>query len=121
MKLIVSKHCKERYKERISGEYTDIITILKQISNGIDITNKIYDEVPRYILYLYEKYGELGQKIILSNNIIFILKKNENSPDLFHVITCYKNENHLEQFKNSSLSRSEIFYKISIIKKKLRK
>ena len=122
MKLIITNHCKERYVERINnGEFIDIVIILKLISSGKDITNKIYDEVPRYILYLYEKYGELGQRIILSSDIIFILRKKEGTFDTYIVLTCYKNENHLSQFKNTSLSREEIFIRIKLAKSKNKK
>lgn len=79
MKFWLTQHCKERYIERILNGLNTIdnlnISILKKIEAGKDITNKIYDECPRYILFLYEKYKELGITIIKSENILFITKK----------------------------------------------
>ncbi len=70
MKFFITKHCQQRYIERINnGLNVDdnvLFTILDKVNAGKDITNKIYDEIPRFILYLYEKYGELGQTIISS-------------------------------------------------------
>lgn len=97
------------------------VTILKHISAGVDITNKIYDECPRYILFLYEKYKELGINIIRSGHVLFITKKRKGTYDLYDVITCYHFCNdHLKQFKNTVLSREEIFLKIREIKRKLK-
>ncbi len=125
MKFWLTQHAKERYKERVLNGVNSVdnlnVHILKIISAGVNITNKIYDDCPRYILFLYEKYKELGISIIKSDNILFIVKKRKGTYDLYDVITCYHNtENHLKQFKNTALSREDIFFKISEIKRKLK-
>ena len=118
MKLWITNHCKERYRERISnGEPVDVVKILQQISKGKDITNIVFDEAPRYILYLHEEYGEVGQTIIKADGIIFLLKKKEGT-DTFAVLTCFKDENYLAQFKNTSMPRAEIYIRIKLIKAK---
>ena len=124
MKFWLTQHSKERYVERVLNGLNTVdnlnVTILKQISAGVDITNKIYDECPRYILYLYEKYKELGLKIIKSGNVLFLTKKRKGTECLYDVITCYlENSNYLRQFKNTALSREMIFIKIKEIKRKL--
>ncbi len=119
MKLWVTNHCKERYIERITdGVPVDVVSILKKVASGKDITDKLYTEAPRYILYLYEKYGELGQRILLHDNVIYILKKKEGTLETFSVLTCFKNEKYLEQFKNTVMPREEIYIRIKLAKKK---
>lgn len=123
MKFWITQHCKVRYKERIlNGMNTSDnlnITILKQIGAGKNITNKIYDECPRYILFLYEKYKELGLTIMLSNHVLFLAKKRRGTNDLYDVITCYHySPEYLRQFKNTVLSREEVFFRIKEIKRK---
>lgn len=125
MKFWLTQHSKERYVERILNGLNNLdnlnVTILKQMSAGIDITNKVYDECPRYILFLYEKYKELGLTIIKSDNVLFICKKRKGTYDLYDVLTCYFDDGKfLRQFKNSALSREEIFLKIKMIKSKLK-
>lgn len=125
MKFWLTQHSKERYVERILNglNTTDNlnVTILKQISSGVDITNKIYDECPRYILFLYEKYKQLGITIIRKDNVLFITRKRKGTYDLYDVITCYLEDgNYLKQFKNTALSRDQIFLKIKMIKSSLK-
>ena len=126
MKFWLTQHSKERYVERIlNGLNTSNnlnITILKEISAGVDITNKVYDDCPRYILYLYEEYKELGIRIIKKDNVLFIAKKRKGTYDLYDVITCYNYDEgrYLRQFKNTTLSRETIFLKIKMIKSKLK-
>jgi len=125
MKFWLTQHSKDRFKERIldgndlNGNLN--VHILQKISGGKDITNKVYDECPRYILSLYEKYKELGITIMLSDGIIFITKKRKGTYELYDVLTCYKHdENYLKQYKNTVLSREQIFMKIKEIKMKLK-
>lgn len=125
MKFWLTQHSKERYLERIlNGLNTSenlTITMLKHLNNGVDITNKVYDECPRYILYLYEKYKELGLTIVKAGNVLFITKKRKGTYDLYDVMTCYPYDDgkYLKQFKNTALSREQIFLKIKEIKRKL--
>ena len=125
MNIFITTHAKQRYRERFldnSHNVNILPLMLKDIHSGKDITQKIYNDVPRFILYLYEKYEELGISIIesIDKNKIFILKKKDKSIDCLYVITCIKSENYLNQFKNTSLSREDIFLKIKTIKSKLR-
>lgn len=125
MKFWLTQHSKERYVERILNGLNNFenlnVTILKQISAGANITSKVYDECPRYILYLYEKYKELGITIIRTGNVLFITKKRKGTYDLYDVLTCYCDDGkYMRQFKNTSLSRDEIFLKIKVIKSKLK-
>lgn len=126
MKFWLTDHSKKRYIERINNGLNNFenlnITILKKISGGKDITNKIYDDCPRYILYLYEKYNELGITIVLADNVLFITKKRKGTYDLYDVLTCYPyTKDHLKQFKNTALSREQIFLKIKELKRNLKK
>jgi len=114
MSFYLSKHVKERYVERVLGglKPTDNlnILILEKLSKSKDITNKVYDEIPRYILFLYEKYKQLGITILRYENIIFITKKREGTYGLYDILTCYlEDTNYLKQFKNTALSRMDIF------------
>ncbi len=119
MKIWITNHCKERYVERVNeGRCTDVVDILKAISSGKDITNKVLDDAPRYILYLYEKYNEFKLTIIKNNNVIFILRKKD---DVYHAITCFKDENYLSMYKNTSMSRADIYLKIRLLKSKIKK
>lgn len=125
MRFWLTQHSKERYKERILNGLNSVdnlnIHILKQISAGKDITNKVYDDCPRYILFLYEKYKELGLTIMLSDNVLFICRKRKGTYDLYDVITCYwYDENYLKQYKNTILTREQIFFKIKEAKSKLK-
>lgn len=122
MQLSITTHCKERYVERVNGgNPVDIVTILQKISAGKDITNKVLDDAPRYILYLYERYEECGLTVIKNDDIIFILKRKEGTYNTFSVLTCYKDVNFLEQFKNTSMPRAEIYIKIRLKKAELKK
>jgi len=126
MKFWLTQHCRERYVERILNGLNSVdnlnITIIKQMITGADITNKVYDDCPRYILYLYEKYGQLGLTIIKAENVIFIAKKRKGTYNLYDVLTCYPYQDgkYLSQFKNTALSRDMIFLKIKQIKSKLK-
>ena len=53
-------------------------------------------------------------------DVIFICQKRTGTNNLYDVITCYNSYKHLDQFKNTALSRSEIFIQIKEIKKKLK-
>lgn len=125
MRFFITYHAADRFIERIRGGINStnnnlFAEMLKELSIGKDITNKIYDEVPRYILYLYEKYKQLGLTIIHSNQTLYICRKRPGTQNLFDVITCYNDHRHLEQFKNSAMKREEVFLKIKMIKKQLK-
>lgn len=91
MKFFITHHAGERYIERIrcglnSANNNLFAEILTKLNTGKDITNKVFDEAPRYILYLYEKYKQLGLTIIQTDDIIFICKKRSGTQSLFDVI-----------------------------------
>lgn len=124
-KFWLTQHSKERYVERILNGLNKVdnlnVTILKQLSAGKDITSEVYDKCPRYILFLYDKYKALGITIIKSDNVLFITKKRKGTDSLYDVLTCYfEDGRYLSQFKNTALSREEIFLKIKIAKSKLK-
>jgi hypothetical protein len=122
MNLNITNHCKDRYIERVNnGQQVDIMVIIKSIISGRDITNKVLEEAPRYLLYLYEKYREFGLTIIKSGDIIYTLKKKDGTYNTYLVITCYKDVNYLSQFKNTSMSRDEIYIRIKQIKNEIKK
>lgn len=125
MKFWLTNHSRERYVERILNGLNTIeninLHIVKHISSGKDITNKVYDECPRYILFLYEKYKELGITIMLSDNVLYICKKRKGTYNLYDVLTCYwYDDNYLKQYKNTALTREQIFLKIKEVKSKLK-
>lgn len=124
MKYYITKHCVERYVERINNglnnQHNIFDTIFKILNKGKDITNIVYDKCPRYILYLYEKYQTAGQVIIESDNIIFICRKRKGTDSLYDVLTCYHKNDYLKQYINTVLTRQEIFIKINAIKKTLK-
>ena len=119
----ITNHCRARYIERVNNGLNKDdnvnITILNKLGKAKDITNEVYDKVPRYILYLYETHGKLGQKILESEGVIFILIKREGTDGFYEVLTCYVKHKFLEQFSNTVLTREEIFLKIKEFKKKL--
>jgi hypothetical protein len=67
----------------------------------------------------YEKYKSVSHRIFKSGNIIFIVKKRKNTDDLYDVLTCYiYDKENYEKYKNTVLPRSEIYEKISFLKKR---
>ena len=55
MKVQITNHAKQRYRERMLNGSHDINILplmLKQIREGKDITENIYDKIPRYSIYL---------------------------------------------------------------------
>lgn len=132
-KFNVTQHCRERYVQRIPFTHGEnlLMTILSKLNVTKDITEKIFEECPRYILHLLEKYKSAGQRIFLNveDNIIFIAKKRPgtgNNPQdardgLFEILTCYKHdENYLSLFKESVQLRKVTYEKIAIEKKKIK-
>lgn len=125
MQVFITQHCKSRYLERIKNHQNTsdnlLIEILNSINTAKDITNQIYDKIPRFILFLYEKYKTANMKIMKNDHILYVMQKRVGTDHLFDVVTCYyDNGNYLEQYKNTVLSREEIFMKIKLIKKQLK-
>lgn len=126
MRWDISKHARDRYLERVpvsmhTNQNTNI-SILESLRSSKDVTNKIFNEVPRYILYLYERYNELGLLIMRSSDgIIYLCRKKEGTFNTMSIVTCFMEDRYLDNFRNSAMSRQDVFFKISCIKKKLKK
>jgi len=129
MKFFLTKHCKERYVERVQNGLNPggniLMTILNDLNEAKDITDKIYRECPRYILHLHEKYKEAGQRILQKDNILFIGKKRPGTgtpgkinDGIFDVFTCYnQGYQYLANFKSTVLNNEDIYIKIKQVKK----
>lgn len=125
MRYYLTAHAISRYVERINNGLhnsdSEINVMLKKLYAGRDVTNKVFDECPRYILYLYERY-EMLTRIVESDGIIFICNKRKGTVALYDVITCYKKtDGFLRQWKESVMPRQEVFIKIKLIKTKIKK
>lgn len=122
MKFYITKHCKNRYIERVlNGLNTSdniLFTIFNELNCANNITSKISTDAPRFILYLKERYGNQGYNILKYNNIIFICIKRKNTIDLYDVVTCYIDIDSINMFKHSTLSNDEIYLKLSMLKNK---
>jgi hypothetical protein len=125
MRFFITQHCQERYLERVRNNKNTSPNLMKEILRDVyeskDITNEVYDNIPRYILFLYEKYKTANIKIFKSKDkVIYIAQKRKGTESLYNVITCYFDNNHWKQFENTVLNREEIFLKIKQIKKQLK-
>jgi hypothetical protein len=121
MKYNITRHCLSRYIERILGGLNNSPNIFKEILNclnsGINITSKLSETHPRFILYIKERYGNKGYTFIKKNYCIFVLTKRKNTDNLYDVLTCYNENNSLKQFENSILSKDEIYIKLKNLKR----
>lgn len=121
MNYNITKHCANRYTERVLGNlnnsknlYTEI---LRCLSSGQNITSKLSETTPRFILYVKQRYGsDKGYNFIKKDKIIFVLTKRKGTEKLYDVITCYIENRHLEKFQNTALSKEEIYTKLSNLK-----
>lgn len=122
MKFYITKHCRERYIERVlSGNNTKdniLLSILAELKSGTNITSKISEEYPRLILYLKERYENKGFNFIKKDHTLYVLVKRKGTQDLYDVITCYIEGPQLEMFKNTVLSNEEIHLKLKLLKSK---
>ena len=124
MRYNITKHCRDRYIERILGNLNNspniFIEMLTKLSKAKNITSNLSDNVPRFILYVKERYGaDKGYTFLKSDSLIFILVKRKNTFNLYDVITCYVESDKLEQFKNTKLSKKEIYNKLHLLKSKI--
>lgn len=123
MRYNITLHSRLRYVERVAVDLTNTDNILplmlQDLKDSKDITNKIYNDYPRYILHLHETFKGANQ-IIMENkdkHVWFILKKKPGTLHTYDVLTCYKRGDAMDQFKSSVLSRQEIFIRITMAKK----
>lgn len=124
MKFNITKHCSQRYTQRVLGgsNITNnlYVQILKDLSSGTNITSKISEKHPMYLLYVKKRYGsDKGYTFIKKDNIIFILTKRKNTDNLYDVLTCYiETVDTYKRFDNSVLTNQEIYHKLSNLKNK---
>lgn len=118
MKFYITKHCKQRYIERVLGNLNskeDVLkSIFKDLNNSKNITSKLSTEVPRFILFLKDKYGSCN--IMKHDHILFICKKRKGAESLYDVVTCYIDKDDLSMFRNSVLTNEEIHLKLKLLK-----
>ena len=120
MKFYITKHCKERYRERILGNTGVVdnltITILKDLNSGKNITSKLSTELPRFILYIKQQYGsDKGYNIIQKDHTFFILTKRKGTENLYDVLTCYIEFDTYKKFNNTVLTKQEVNLKLAML------
>lgn len=122
MNYNITRHCAQRYIERVCGGlnastnlYKDIIRSLNSATN---ITSKLSTDVPRFLLYVKERYGtDKGFNFLKNDHIIYVLTKRKGTEKLYDVLTCYIENNLFDKFKNTALSKEQIHMKLSMLKK----
>ena len=119
-KFYVTKHCIKRYIERVLLNVrceTLMTDILTSIYTSTNITGRIANEYPRYILHAKETYKNSIQ-ILKKGDIIFITTKDKKSKYIpkYNVLTCYKGEDNFKKYKNTVLTNKQIHEKLSILK-----
>ena len=122
MKFNITSHCKDRDRERVLGNtgVSDNLyrSILSDLNTGKNISSKLSTELPRFILYLKERYGsDKGYNIIQKGYTFFILTKRKNTVDLYDVITCYIEFDIYKKFSNTILTNDEIYLKLKLLPK----
>lgn len=123
MKYYITKHCKDRYLQRIlnGNNITDnlLFTILDDLKSGKLITSEMSDKYPRFILYLKENYGsDKGYNFIQKENTIFVLCKRKGTESLYDVVTCYIESGVFESFNSTVLTDKEIYNRLALAKYK---
>ena len=120
-KFYVTKHCKERYKERVLGGINIIddilMSILKNINSGTEVTSKYSEQIPRFILYIKERYGsDKGYTLIRNGYILYIATKRKGTENLYDALTCYIDNDIIKKFQNTCLSKEDIHLKLKMLK-----
>lgn len=122
MNFFITKHCKNRYRERVlngSNSVSDVlICILKELRTGTNVTSKFSQEYPRFILYLKERYSDKNYNFIKYGHTIYVTTKRKGTLELYDVLTCYIEGNQLESFKNTSLNKTDIYIRLKLLKNK---
>lgn len=119
MKFFITKHCKERYIERVLGGLNSspniLFTIFSDLNSGKNITSELSEKLPRFILYLKERYGkDKGYNIIKNNNTLFIAIKRKGTDNLYDVVTCYIDIDIYSKF-STCLTNKEIYLRLSTL------
>ena len=125
MKFYITRHCSKRYLERVLNglAITDnlLVTIFNDLNSSTNITSKVSEQYPRFVLYLKEKYGsDKGYNILKKNDTIFIATKNKDTKDTYNVLTCYIDSNMFETFNNTKLSKQDIYVRLAMAKTKFK-
>lgn len=97
----MTNHCRKRYYERIAQlEWKGQSLIDRTIWTTFNETpeNLSWQNDQRFVNYLKDRYGSCKFKIRQNKEIIFISKRDENIPNLFFIVTCFK-PNHLNSFQ----------------------
>ena len=120
MKFNITKHCKNRYIERVlnnSGKYENLYKqILNDLNTGKNITSQLSEKLPRFILYIKERYGsDKGYNIIQKEHTFFICTKRKWTEDLYDVITCYIEFDTYKKFNNTVLTKQEVNLKLAVL------
>lgn len=121
MKYNITNHCKERYIERILNHAKSenlFKVMLEELRWSKNITGEIANKVPRFILYVKERYDNNINILEYNNQTIFILTKVKDTQDTYAVLTCFNKHNYLDMFKNSHMSNEEIYHKLKLLKSK---
>lgn len=76
-------------KNDIQKEFNNLLaTIFNDLNNSKNITSQISTDVPRFILYLKERYGnDKGYNILKKDHIVFIAVKRKGTYDLYDIVT----------------------------------
>ena len=122
-------HVRQRYAQRILNEknHNQIKNLDSMIIHDIkDASEKReYLNLPRFVLYLWEKYGGTKHtRIFESEKAIYIATK-EPDKGYMSVLTCWnKNDDYSFGakgiFRTSVLSNTEIYNRIAVLKTKRR-
>lgn len=123
MKYYITKHCKDRYLQRVlNGNNVKenlLSSILDDLKSGKLITSEISNKYPRFVLYLKETYGsDKGYNFIQKDNTIFVLCKRKGTEELYDVVTCYIESGVFESFNNTVLTDKEIYNRLALTKYK---
>lgn len=124
MRYYISKHCQNRYLERVLSNVVSssnplIHQIFGDLNTAQNITSQIADNYPRFVLYVKERYGkDIGFNFLKKGHTLFVLTKRKGTVDLYDVITCYIESHMLTKFAKTALSKDEIYTRLSNLKHK---
>lgn len=121
MKYNITNHCKQRYIERILNHATAdnlFKQMLEELNSSKNITGEIANKVPRFILYVKERYDNNVNILESKDKTIFILTKMKDTANSYAVLTCYNKHNYLKMFEKSHMSNEEVYHKLKLLKSK---
>lgn len=122
MRYDITRHCKDRYIERVLGNLNNsdnlFVEMLKNLSTATNITSKLSETCPRFVLYVKERYGSIGFNFLKKDHVIYVLTKHKGTKDLYDVITCYVESDALKKFENSALTNEQIYTRLRLVKTK---